>query len=340
MIMQTRPTVLLVSFAVGGALESFAGVELLTAACFPDHPIHSVLLSHFAACGIMAPGFLLLLPPSYRKDKWISLLLILGLSIPLPIVGPALVLLFSQYILKLDHRHNLESDFHFGDRQYASGTEQSAGNSLTRSLIEHLRSPDVEVRRNAVLAAKRLDFKSAIPVLRMAQQDSDEQVRIFARNTLGQITETLEGSLKAMDDPEFNPQQHLDRVMFVAEQFRDYVELGLATEGGRKSHLDKLIRLLSQSLAVESSNEKVLCLLLKFCILARYIDQARTYLITLNKLAPGPEVTLPWELELHFESRDWQSLSERLTTIRRTHSQDPHLMKIYNFWHQTTSDSR
>ena len=338
--MQTRPAALLVSFALGGLLESFAGFELLTSARFPDHPTQAVLLSHFAACGILAPGFLLLLPPTYRKDKWISLLLILGLSTPLPIVGPALVLLFSLYILKLDHFHKLEADYYFGDRQFSSGTEQSTGNSLTRSLIEHLRSPDIEVRRNAVLAAKRLDFKSAIPILRMAQQDGDEQVRIFARNTLGQITEALEVSLKAMEDPDFNPQQHLDRVMFVAEEFRDYVELGLATEGGRKSHLDRLIRLLSQSLAVEPANQKVLCLLLKFSILGRYIDQARTYLISLKKLAPSPEVTLPWELELHFESRDWQSLSERLTTIRRSHSQDPHLMKIYNFWHQKTSEAR
>jgi hypothetical protein len=338
--MQMRPAALLASFALGGLLESFAGFELLTSGCFPDHPTQAVLLSHFAACGILAPGLLLLLPPSYRKDKWISLLLVLGLSTPLPIAGPALVLLFTQYILKLDHRHKLESNYYFGDRQFSSGTEQSTGNSLTRSLIEHLRSPDIEVRRNAVLAARRLDFKSAIPILRMAQQDGDEQVRIFARNTLGQITEAFEVSLKAMEDTDFNPQQHLDRVMFVAEQFRDYVDLGLVTEGGKKTHLDRLIRLLSQSLAADPGNEKVLCLLLKFCILARDIDQARIHLITLMTLAPSPEVTLPWELELHFESRDWQSLSERLTTIRRSHSQDPHLMKIYNFWHQKTSEAR
>jgi len=298
------------------------------------------LLSHFAACGILAPGFVLLLPPPCRKDKWTSMLLILGLSAPMPIVGPGLVLLLSQYILKLDRRHKPESNYYFGDRQYSSATEQSAGNSLTRSLLDHLRSPEVEVRRNAILAASRLDFKSAIPILRLAQQDSDEQVRIFARNTLGQITETLEGSLKAIESPDLNPQQQLDRVMFVAEQFPEYVELGLITEGSRQFHLDRVIRLLSQSLAAEPDNEKVLCLLLKFCILARYIDQAKTYLIALKKLAPGPDVTLRWELELYFEDRDWQSLSEMLTTIRRSHSPDPQLMKAYKFWHPKASELR
>jgi hypothetical protein len=338
--MQTRPAALLLSFALGGLLEGLVGFELLTSAWFPAHSTRVVVIGHLVACAVLAPGFLLLLPASYRKDKWISLLLISGLSASLPLVGPALVVLLTQYVFKLDHGHKLESNYFFGDRQHTSGTEQSSGNSLTRSLIEHLRSPDVEVRRNAVLAARRLDFRSAIPILRLGQQDGDEQVRIFARNTLGQITESLEGSLNAMESPDFNPQQHLDRVMFIAEQFRDYVELGLVTEGGRKAHLDRLIRLLSQLLVVEPANERVLCLLLKFCILARYIDQAGTYLVALKKLAPRPDVILPWELELYFEARNWQLLSELLTTIRRSHSQDPPLMKIYNFWHQKTSESR
>jgi HEAT repeats len=315
-------------------LEAFSGLELLTSMWFPARRTEVVLLSHLVGCSLMVPGFLLLLPPTYRENKWISIPLILGFATPLPIFGPGLVLLFSQYILKLERIQKQETDYFFGDRQYASGTEQSAGNSLTRSLIEHLRSPDIEVRRDAILAARRLDFKSAIPILRMAQQDSDEQVRIFARNTLGQITETLEGSLKAIEGTALSPQQRLDRVMYVAEEFRDYVELGLIAEGSKKSHLEKVITLLLQSSAAEPENEKILCLLLKFCILARDIDQAKIHLLALKKLAPTPDVTLPWELELYFEERDWQRLSEMLTTIQRSHSQDPHLMKVYNFWHQ------
>jgi hypothetical protein len=338
--MQTRRVSLLVSLALGGLLEALASFELLTPACFPAHATQVVLLSHFAACVILAPGFLLLLPPTYRSAKWISLLLILGLSTPLPIVGPGLVLLFSQYILKLELLHKLEPNYYFGDRQYSSGTEHSAGNSLTRSLIQHLRSPDIEVRRDAILAARRLDFNSALPILRLAQQDSDEQVRIFARNTLGQITETLEGSLKAIGSQDLNARQCLDRVMFVAEQFHDYVELGLIAEGNRKFRMDQVIGLLSQSLAAEPDNQRVLCLLLKFCLLTRDIDQAKAHLMALKKLAPDPDVTLPWELELHFEGRDWQSLSEKLTAIRRSHSQDPRLMKVYNFWHEKVSAIR
>jgi len=310
----------------------FASFELLTSACFPAHPTQAVLLSHFAACGILAPGFLLILPPAYRRAWWISILLVLGLSAPLPLLGPGLVLLFSQYVLKLDRLPRLDTEYYFGDRQYASGTEQSAGNSLTRSLLDHLHSPDIQARRNAILAAGRLDFKSAIPILRLAQQDSDEQVRIFARNTIGQITETLEGAFKAIENPELTPQQQLDRLMFVAEQFRDYVELGLIAEGSRKVYLDKVIGLLSQSLAAEPGNQKILCLSLKFCLLAGCLDQAKAHLIALKQLAPGLDVTLPWELEIYFEDRDWQSLSERLIAIRRSHSQDPRLMKAYNYW--------
>jgi HEAT repeats len=338
--MQTRSVTLMLSFALGGLLESMAGFELLRPTFFPAHPTLVVLLSHLVACGLLTPGFLLLLPPAYRRDKGISIMLILGLAAPLPVVGPGLVLLFSQYLLKLDRLPKLDSSYFFGDRQYSSGANQSVGNSLTRSLLVHLRSPNVEVRRNAVLAARQLDFSSAIPILRLAQQDSDEQVRIFARNTLGQITETLEGSLKAMESPNLNPQQKLDRVLFVGEAFRAYVELGLMTEGNRKSHMDKLIGLLSQSLTAEPDNEKLLCLLLKFCLRAGDIDQARIHLRALQKLAPSPDVTLPWELALCFEDRDWPSLKEMLTSLRRNHSQDPQLMKIYNFWRQNGGQAK
>ena len=150
----------------------------------------------------------------------------------------------------------------------------------------------------------------------------------------------LEASLKALEGSDLSSQQRLDRVMFVAEQFRDFVELGLIAEGSRQLHLDKVIGLLSRVRAAEPNNEKVLCLLLKFCILARYIDQAKTHLIALKQLAPNPNVTLPWELELYFEARDWRLLSELLTTIQRSHSQDPRLMKTYNFWHQKAYELR
>ena len=338
--MQTRPAIVALSFALGSLLEGLAAFELLRPTFFLAHPTALVLLSHGIACGLLTPGFLLLLPPAYRRDRGISILLILGLAAPLPIVGPSLVLLFSRYILKLDRPTKLDSNYFFGDRQYSSGTVESAGNSLTRSLLEHLRNPDVQVRRNAVLAARQLDFQSAIPILRMAQQDNDEHVRIFARSALSQITETLETSLKAMENPKLNPRQKLDRVQFVAEQFRDYVELGLLTEGSRKAHMDKLIGLLSQSLAAEPENEKVLCLLLKFCLLAGDIDRAKTHLRALKKLAPSPEVTLPWELTLCFEDRDWPSLKEMLASIPRSHSQDPQLMRIYEFWRRKGAQTK
>lgn len=331
---------LLFSFALGALLEGFAAFELLTSATFPNQPVQAVLLSHLAACGLLVPALLFLLPPTYRKDKWLSILLILGLSAPLPVVGAALVLLFSQYILKLELPHKPESDFYFGDRRYSSGNEQSCGNSLTRSIIVHLRSPDVEVRRNAILAVKQLDFKAAIPILGVALQDSDEQVRIYARNTWSQIAGALEGSLKEIESADITSPQRLDRVIFVAEHFRHYLELGLIAEGSRKPHLDEVIRLLSESLAAETDNERILCLLLKFCLLTRDIRQAKTHLIALKQLAPSPDVTLPWELEIYFEDHDWSSLSALLTTIRRSHFQNPQVMKSYNFWHQKSSATR
>ncbi len=334
-----RNTILLISFSLGGLLETWAGSHLLASAPLPVDQIQTVLLGHLAACGVLLPGFLLLLPPAYRRSKWIASGLVLGFSVSLPFVGPGLVLLVSQWILKLERQRKLAPDYYFGDRQFFSGSAQSPGDGPPRSLIGHLRSPDVEVRRKAILAAAQLHSQSAIPILRLAQKDSDEQVRIFARNTLSQIAATLEDCLKTMDRANLSPQQRLDRAVFVAERFRDYVELGLISESARNPHFTKVIRLLSESLSAEPDNKNILRHLIRFCIQGRFLEQARTHLSALKRLSPDPAMTLSWELELCFEDRDWPSLGEKLGHIRRSHSQDPELMRIYNFWHRRTPET-
>src|SRR6185295_6558106 len=97
--MQKRRLVGLASLVCGALLEAFAAVELLTPHFFPARQTGLVLLSHFAACAVFVPGFLLLLPAGYQQDKWISIPLILGLSTTLPVLGPLLVYIFGHHIL-------------------------------------------------------------------------------------------------------------------------------------------------------------------------------------------------------------------------------------------------
>ena len=70
--MQKRLVALLFSFGLGAFLESFALFELFTSRFFPAAATAVVLLSHLAACLVLVPGFLLLLPSPYRKEKWLS----------------------------------------------------------------------------------------------------------------------------------------------------------------------------------------------------------------------------------------------------------------------------
>src|SRR5436853_2151390 len=70
-IMQKRLVALLFSFGLGTLLEGFALFELFTSRYFPAAATPVVLLSHFAACLVLVPGFLLLLPAPYRTNKWL-----------------------------------------------------------------------------------------------------------------------------------------------------------------------------------------------------------------------------------------------------------------------------
>ena len=98
--------------------------------------------------------------------------------------------------------------------------------------------------------------------------------------------------------------------MFIAEEFRDYVELGLITEG-TENPPGQVIRLLCRISGCRAENEEVLCMCSKFCILARRHPQAKTHLVVFKKLAPVPDVTLPVGIGTHFEDRDLAKHSAR-----------------------------
>ena len=181
---------------------------------------------------LFSPVFLHLLPPSYCQEKWLSLLLLLGFSITLPLVGLLLAFAYAQLIVRLRPAHNLDRKYYFGDTPYLTDRKDKATFSkTTHSIVEILNSPNTETRRKAILAVRNLDLPSAIPILRRAQEDTDEQVRIFARNVLTQIIVDLESALKMIEAEGVESESGVDQVIYVIERYHELVDLGLISEG-------------------------------------------------------------------------------------------------------------
>jgi hypothetical protein len=327
---------LLVSAAAGAAFETVAVLELAA----PPHllqlgPALRVVLLHFAACAFFAPGLLALVPSGNRLEKSVALLLIFGFSCALPVLGPALALGFSQLIRRLPPATGLEKRFYFGENPYLTDpNERAAFDKTTRSIIEILNSPNTEARRKAILAVRSLSLQAAVPILRHAQQDNDEQVRIFARNSLAQIIAALESALKSVEGKLLESEQGIERMTYVIEQYHQFVELGLISEGTRTIYLTQALSVLNKIHEREPANEKILCLLVKYCISNNRLNEARQRVAKLKELSRDSASTLPWELEISFVDRDWRALHTVLEKLRREHQQDPRLRELYAFWFQ------
>jgi hypothetical protein len=326
----------LVSGSAGALLDLIVGWQLVG----PQQILQAshrfwIVLLHFAACGLLAPLFSGLLPSSSRPEKRLSLLLIFGFSSTLPVVGPLLVLAFTQLIRRLHPASDFEKNFYFGDNPYLTApNEKAALDKTTHSIVEILNSANTENRRKAILAVRNLNLQAAIPILRHAQEDSDEQVRIFARSLLTRIMADLESSLKMVEGKTLQSEQAVERMIYVVERYHQFVELGLISERNRKIYLDKAILLLTEVHQRQPADEKILCLLLKYCISNGRIKDARKYLGKLREVNCGAADTVPWELEIAFIGRDWQAFQALLEKLKEDHSRDPKFRELYSFWSQ------
>ena len=141
--MEKRTLACLVSGLAGALLETLAALELFsTHRLFQPPQVIETVLLHVGACVLFSPLFLLWLPPDYSQEKGLSLLLVFGFSITLPVVGLLLVVAYIQLIVRLRPAHDLERRFYFGDTPYLTERDENAAfGDTTRSIVEILERP-------------------------------------------------------------------------------------------------------------------------------------------------------------------------------------------------------
>jgi hypothetical protein len=91
--------------------------------------------------------------------------------------------------------------------------------------------------------------------------------------------------------------------------------------------------------ARQPDDAKSLCLALKLYLLDTQMDKAADSLQRLKQIAPGPDITLPWELQINYQTRDWPALHEVLGYLERQCYNDPQFRKIYEFWREPSRRS-
>ncbi len=325
-------SVRVLSFILGLAAEAAAVLELAGRLDSGWPPALAVLAFHGGACLLFAPWFLSFLPTPSQVDKLIGLLLILGFSLCFPVLGPLMTGALLVLLRRARPHRQVQGKYYFGDDAAFAGGNEGVHEKITRSIIDILNHADTEARRRAILAVKQIPVTAAIPILRQAQQDSDVQVAIFAKNLLNHIVEGLEESLQALQKESLDSEESAERFIHLANRYEDLVELGLVSASTRQEYHNRAIQLLAQQHEREPLNEKVLCLLVKFALKNNDLARAQSCLELLKNTTRDPEAVLPWELELTFARRDWERLATLLDRLKSNPLSTSRFRRLLEFW--------
>lgn len=309
-------------------LEFLAAKALLA----PEPAAGTVLGLHLLALVAALPALRLAFPEQYRRLNWTFAALVIGLALPLPVLGP-LLLLGYRLLLLLKPARNVESKYVLGTTQYLTLPRyEQEEHEEPRSVAEILNGKDNVVRRTAILALRVVEPKKALPLLQKAIQDSDEQVRLLAQTQFNHIIASLEGRVKTLEAELATPPRHLSKLLLLAEQYHEMVYLGLATDETQTIYLNRALELLAEAGKLAPDNTAVRFLLVKCALKSGHLDQARDGILFLRRKGWQSDVLVPWEAEIAYLERDWLRLAATLQGLANSGAAPAALRGPMEFW--------
>lgn len=311
--------------------EALAARELWMALLGQPVATAKLFQYHFAGLLLGWPAFWRLFPADYRQHPVTLTALIYGFSLPLPVVGPLLLVGF-RVIIRREDADYTEASFVVGTTQFLTlPRDEEFESESPRSVAQILNGNDQTARRAAILALRVVEPKKALPLLQKAIQDSDEQVRLLAQTLFGQIIANLEGEVKNLE-AELKKNPHWSKQLLLAEQYHELVYLGLASDETEVIYLDRAIELLEAAQKFAPENTSIRFLLLKCLLRNGRHDEAEQRLRRLESLGWRSEITLPWTAEIQFLKRDWKSLRETLRRLEQSEATAPVMRGPIDFW--------
>ena len=292
----------------------------------------TVLGLHVVALLFAVPGLRGLFPEEYGRLNWTFAALVLGFALPLPIIGP-LFLIGYRLLLLMRPARNVESKYILGTTQYLTlARHELDEHEEPRSIADILNGRDSVARRGAIIALRAVEPKKALPLLQKAIQDSDEQVRLLAQTHFNQIIATLEGRVKTLEAELAAPPRHLNKLLLLAEQYHELVYLGLATDETQTIYLGRALELLEEAARNAPENTSVRFLLVKCALKSSQLDKARAGIEFLRKKGWQAEILGPWEAEIAYLARDWETLATLLQRLDTTGTAPGALKGPLEFW--------
>ncbi len=318
-------------------LELAGSLPLLVPVAFLSHPFHLYLALHLAATVLAVAALLRLFPPRYRHPSLAASITLFLLVFFVPFLGVAAVLASLTFGLRRPRRKKPEPCDkvvipELPYRPLKVSEQPRFGQGGLAAVIRN--APDTERRVNAVLATRQLRDKDAIPILRIALRDPEDDVRLLAYSLLDGKEQKINHRIRELSRQlELAPQQAAGQLHEqLAIQYWELAYLGLASGDVLQhvlneslAHLDRASELLGEEIGLFFLRGRVLLQL-------EHLEEAERSLQRALELGMSEVDVNPYLAEVAYLQRRWNRVRQLLSVLDPLARAEPPLALVADYW--------
>ena len=325
--------IIIVAAILGCICQYFALMEVL------KEPNWLLAISlHAIASALFAIVSYFFIPKKYKTTLFSAFLLLFLLLFTLPVLGIIGVVLAITYALckplkndDIEIQEHKIPDLPFEARAIAATPTYSIGG--LKAILKHASEPNK--RLSAVMAARHMSDSQAIPILKLALKDLEDDIRLLAYSTLdgkeAKINERI--SLYQQEIAQTTKQPKLCNLQKqIAQLYWLLRYLGLAQGALKQYVLEK-----AQALALQSIEQvqmpATFIFLGRICLALGQYQQAHEHLVKATELGMARRHVLPYKAEVAFCMNKFDDCKRYLNELPMQ-PKGSELRHLQEYWHE------
>lgn len=321
------------------ALVLDAGIASLMLVLGPSAPsLMTASLAHAAACLLFSMALIRLLPATFGKPAFASGLFVFMTIVFIPVLG--MVGLLASIVPLLRRRGPVARPARWQhpqlpdlprqpDTPQASGGLLGSGNLA--GILQHATDP--KKRTEALIATLALQDRHAVPLLRLALKDPDDEVRLLAFSLLNRKEKAIEARMRARHARvgESKPDQLFLKHKALAHDFWELAQLG-ASQGSTQTALcGRALEQLQVALQLRPHDGGLHFLRGQIQLKAQQLDDASDALEMACRCGVDMRQTAPLLAEIAFRKRRYADVKYHLMRAG-SRKVAPRLSSASSYW--------
>jgi len=327
---------LLILLSLTFLLELSSCGVLFTSWSFPKS-MGVFIAIHGSACVALAWLLQVYLPVRYKSTKYLNLLFFISIGFFMPFIGLlglGTIVFYSLYQpkTKIQRQWVITGDTNLPAKSTLNNTRLLQRRGSLIEILEH--STQIDKRINSIIRTRQMRDQDAIPVLRMALKDSEDEVRLLAYALLDRkekvINTQINDLLNKLENapPESRPELHIR----VAQGYWELVYTGLV-QGIVLQHVLKSALLHARKAIAEKPYHRGLHLLTgRILLRLGDLEKSQTHFERARKLGIPSSDILPYLAEIAFMRKDFNNVQNCLRFLDPMTRNSPPISSVAAYW--------